>query len=65
MVKDEINVVVNNLKLSIFNSRISLSIIERFSILIIDNKYAKSIFILQSSLTVSVGNIDIFSHFFY
>lgn len=39
MVKDKINTIVNNLKLSISSSKISLDIIKRFSILIIDNKY--------------------------
>lgn len=42
MVKDEMSVVVNNLKLSMSSSKISLNIIEGFSILAIDNEHARN-----------------------
>ena len=40
------SIVINNLKLNIFNSKISLNIIKWFSNLIINNKYTKNMFIL-------------------
>lgn len=42
MVKDEMSAIISNPKLSIFSSKISPDIIERFSMLTIDNKYAKN-----------------------
>lgn len=44
-----------------FNSKISLNTIERFSILTIDNKYTRSV---QSLFRASINNIDIPSSFF-
>lgn len=64
MAKDKISVVVNNLKLSIFNFKISQDAMERFSILTIDNKYAKNTSILQFLLKVSTNSISIASHSF-
>lgn len=43
MIKDKINIVVSNSKLSIFGFKINLNIIKRFFILTIDNKYNKNI----------------------
>ena len=47
------------------NSKISLDVIERFSILIIDNKHVKSALILQFLLRALAGSIDLPSHSFY
>lgn len=42
MVKNEMSVIVSNSKLNIASSKISLDTIKEFSILTINNKYAKS-----------------------
>lgn len=65
MVKDEINAVISNSKLSMANFKISPDAIERLSILIIDNKHAKNRLILQSLLRVLAGNISISSYSSY
>lgn len=59
MVKDEMTAVVSNPKLSMSSHKISLNIIERFFILMIDNKHARNMPILQSILRVSAGSINI------
>lgn len=41
MIKDKISTIVNNLNLNIASFKINLHAIEGFSILIIENKYAK------------------------
>lgn len=41
MIKDKMNTIINNLKFSMSNSKISSNIIEKFSILTINNKYEK------------------------
>lgn len=41
------------------NSKISLDVIERFFILIIDNEHAKNMFIQNFLLKVSAGSIGI------
>lgn len=64
IVKDEISVVVSNLKLSVSSSKISPNVIEGFSILTIDNKHIKSAPILQSLLRALAHSIDILSHSF-
>lgn len=46
MIKDKISIVVRNPKLSISSSKISLKIIERYFILIIDNIHIKNVSIL-------------------
>lgn len=46
MVKDKMSAIVSNSKLNIFSSKINPDIIEGYSMLIIDNKYAKSVPIL-------------------
>lgn len=56
--------IVSNPKLSMSSSKISLDIIERFFILTIDNKHARSAPILQSILRTSVNSIDVPSHSF-
>lgn len=65
MVNDEINAVVSNSKLSISSSKIILDIMKRFFILIIDNKYARSIFIFQSLLGTLVCSLNIFCYSFH
>ena len=62
MVKDEMSAVISNPKLSMSSSKISPNAIEGFSILTIDNKYAKSAPILQSIVRASATSIDISSH---
>lgn len=64
IVKDKISVIVNNLKLSIASFMISSDAIKRFSILTINNKYARNMPILQSLLRASTGSINVSSHFF-
>lgn len=64
MVKKDINRVVSNPKFSIVNSKISLNIIARFLILIINNKYSKNAPILQFLLNVSTGSKGISCYFF-
>ncbi len=54
--------VISNLKLSISSFKISLDVIEGFSILTIDNKYVKSAPILQSILRASTSSIGVPSH---
>ena len=46
MVKDEINAVVSNLKLSMSSSKISLDVMKRFSMSIIDDEHARNVPIL-------------------
>lgn len=46
MVKDEMSTIVNNPKLSMTSFKITLDVIERFSILTINNKYVKNVTIL-------------------
>lgn len=65
MVKNKINVIISNLKLIIFISKIGSDIIKFFSILTIINKYARSVSILQFSFSVSANNIDITTYFSY
>lgn len=59
MVKDAMSIIVNNPKLSMSSSKISLDIMEGFFILTIDNEYAKSALILQSLLKASADSIGI------
>ena len=58
------SVVVSNLKLNMSSSKISLDTIKGFFISTINNKHAKSAFILQFIFRPSAGSIDISSHFF-
>lgn len=57
IIKNKINVVVNNLKLSMSISKINLDTIKRFSISTINNEYTKSISILQSLLRALADSI--------
>lgn len=65
MIKDKLSMIVNNLKLSRSSFKISLNTIKRFSILTINNKYIKIIFILWSLFKILVNNIEIFSYSSY
>lgn len=56
-------VVISNLKLSIFRSKISSHIIERFYMSTIDNKYIRSTPILQSIFKALANSISILSYF--
>lgn len=47
MIKDKIDTIVSNPKLSMSSSKISLDVMKEFSILTIDNIYAKNIPILH------------------
>lgn len=47
------------------NSKFSLDALENFSMLTINNKYAKNMPILWSLLRVSVGNINVLTYFSY
>lgn len=57
------SVVVSNLKLSVSSSKISLNIMKRFSISIIDNKHIKNMSILRFLLGLLAGSIVVHSHF--
>lgn len=46
MVKDEISIIVKNLKLSMASSKIGLNVIKGFFILTINNKHFKNMLIL-------------------
>lgn len=46
MVKNKLSAIVSKQKLSMASFKISLDIIERFSMLTIDNKHVKSVHIL-------------------
>lgn len=50
MIKDEINIVVHNLKFNMSSSKISPNIMEEFSMLTVDIKHVRSMPILQSLL---------------
>ena len=63
MVKDEISTIVNNPKLSISSSKISLDAMEGLSMSTINNKYTKNMPILQFILRTSPSSIGIPSHF--
>lgn len=63
MVKNKMSAVVSNLKVSMFSSKISPDVVEKSSILIINNKYIKSVPILQFLLRVLANNIGISSLF--
>lgn len=56
--------VVSNPKISIASSKISLTVIERFSILTINNKYAKNAPIFQFLLGILAGSISFPNYFF-
>lgn len=62
MIKNKISAVINNLKLSIANSKISPNAIKGFSILTIDNEHAKNAPILRFLLRVLAGSIGVPSH---
>lgn len=64
MIKDEMSAVVSNPKLRMSSSKISPDVIERFSILTIENEYARSVLILQSIFKASASNIGIPNNFF-
>lgn len=59
MIKNEINLIINNLKFNIAIFKINLDAIKVIFILNIDNKHAKSMPILQSLFKISVHNINI------
>ena len=65
IVKDKMSAVISNLKLSISSSKISLDIMEGFSMSTIDNKYTRSTPNLQPILRASAGSISIPSHSSY
>lgn len=64
MIKDKMSPIISNSKLSMASSKICLDVIEGFSKLTIDNKYTKSVFILQFLLKASTSNIGAFNYFF-
>ena len=65
IVKDKMNTVVSNPKLSMSSSKISSDIMEGFFILTIDNEYARNTSILQYILRVLAGSIGVSSYSSY
>lgn len=65
IIKNKISVIASNPKLDMSSSKISPCIIEKFSMLIIDNKHAKNVSILLFLLRTSANNISVSSHPLY
>lgn len=65
MTKNKMSAVVSNLKVNMFSSKISPDVVEKSSILIINNKFIKSVPILQFLLRVLTNSISISSLFSY
>lgn len=65
MIKNKINIIINHLKLSMSSSMISPAIMKKYFILIINNKYVRSMPILRSLYKILANNIGILNQFFY
>lgn len=63
IIKDKRNVAINNSKFNISTFKISLYTMEKFFILIINNKYTKNALILKFLLRILLNIIDVFSYF--
>lgn len=64
IIKDKISAIVSNWKCSIANFKICPDTIQDIFILIIDNKYIKSVLILQFLFTTLIESINVCSHLF-